>query len=164
MNKQILEYLIVATVIVLLVYGCYSMVEYQYHDKQANITDSIIMYCPSSSDYTVVGDTVEFRNPYYTFYDMDVSKLSSSDEKVTNLLNHFSNVNQGSISYKNESCYLVDIEFDDQNGFKYHSMIVPLDSFNKDNLSFSKESKVYLFDGHDKNHVIYGALNSQVVL
>ena len=95
---------------------------------------------------------------------MDVLKTNSSDERVTGLLNHFSTVNQGSVSYKNESCYLVYIEFDDGSGFRQHSMIIPLDSFNKDSLSFTNESVVYLFDSNDKNSVIYGALNSEVVL
>lgn len=163
MNKKI-EYLIVITSIILLIYGSYSFMGYKYMEKENNVTDSITMYYPSSSAYTIVGDTVEFRNSLYDFYNMDVSKLNSSDGKLTNLLNHFANVNQGTIDYKNESCYLVTMEFTDDNGFKYHSMIIPVNSFNKDNLSFKNETTVYLFDGNNRGFVVDTAFNSKVVL
>lgn len=94
---------------------------------------------------------------------MDVSKLNSTDGRLTNLLNHFANVNQGTIDYKNESCYLLTMEFED-NGFKYHSIIIPINSFNKDNLSFTNKTNVYLFDGNNREFVVDTAFNSQVVL
>lgn len=162
MNKKLIEYLIIATVVILLLYGCYSFMDYKYRDKE--MTDPINMYYPSTSGYTIVGDTIEFRNPAYSFYDMDVSKLKSSDEKLTNLLNHFATVNEGTIDYLNESCYVLTMEFEDDNGFKYHSMLIPVDSFNKDSLSFSKESNVYLFDGNNREFVVDSAFNSKVVL
>ena len=93
---------------------------------------------------------------------MDVSKLNSTDGRLTNLLNHFANVNQGTIDYKNESCYLLTMEFED-NGFKYHSIIIPINSFNKDNLSFTNKTNVYLFDGNNREFVVDTAFNSQVV-
>lgn len=164
MNKKIIEYLIIATAIILLVYGCISFMSYKYLETEKDITDSITMYYPSSSGYKVVGDTVEFRNAAYNFYDMDVSKLNSSDTRLTNLLNHFANVNQGTVDYKNESCYLLTMEFEDDNGFKYHSMIIPVDSFNKDKLSFNKNATVYVFDGNDREFVVDSAFNSKVVL
>lgn len=164
MNKKIVEYLIIATVVVLLIYCCYSYMSYDYFEDKTTINDSITMYYPLSSEYTIEGDTVEFRNTLYNFYDMDVSKLSSSDEKLTNLLNHFANLNRGTVDYKNESCYLITIEFEDGNGFKYHSMIIPIESFNKDNLSFTKDANVYLFDGNNREFVVDTAFNSQVVI
>lgn len=164
MNKKLIEYLIIATVAVLLLYACYSFMSYNYLYKEDKVTDSISMYYPSSSGYTVNGDAVEFRNSFYHFYDMDVSRLSSSDERITNLLNHYANFDQGTIDYKNESCYVVTMEFEDDNGFKYHSMIIPLNSFNKDNLSFTNKTHVYLFDGNNRNFVVDTVFNSQVVL
>ena len=112
MNRKLIEYLIIATAIILLAYGCYAMTSYKYPEKEADVTDSITMYYPLSSEYTVDGDAVEFRNPY-NFYDMDVSKLKSSDEKITTLLNNFANLNQGTVDYLNESCYLITVEFED---------------------------------------------------
>lgn len=164
MDKKIIEYLIIAMVVILLLYGCFSIVAYKYQEKQENITDSITMYYPSSSAYKIVGDTVQFRNSLYDFYNMDVSKLNSSDAKLTNLLNHFANVNQGTVDFKNETCYMLTMEFLDDSGFKYHSILIPIDSFNKDNLSFNNETKVYVFDGNDRGFVVDSAFNSEVVL
>ena len=164
MDKKIIEYLIIAMVVILLLYGCFSIVAYKYQEKQENITDSITMYYPSSSAYQIDGDTVQFRNSLYDFYNMDVSKLNSSDAKLTNLLNHFANVNQGTVDFKNETCYMLTMEFLDDSGFKYHSILIPIDSFNKDNLSFNNETKVYVFDGNDRGFVVDSAFNSEVVL
>ena len=130
----------------------------------ADVTDSITMYYPSSSGYTVNGDTVEFRNSLYDFYNMDVSKLSSSDKRLTNLLNHFANLNQGTVDFLNETCYLVTIEFEDGSGFKYHSIIIPIDSFNKDSFSFKNETDVYVFDGNNREFIVDSAFNSRVVI
>lgn len=152
-----------ATAIILLIYGGYSLMNYKYLETEKDITDSIIMYYPSTSEYKIVGDTVEFRNSAYDFYNMDVSKLNSTDKRVTNLLNSFANVNQGTIDYKNESCYLLTMEFDD-NGFKYHSIIIPVKSFDKDKLTFKNKTNVYLYDGNNREFVIDSAFNSQVVL
>ena len=164
MNKKLIEYLIIATAVILLLYGCYAFMDYKYLEKERTITDSITMYYPSSSGYSVNGDTVEFRNSLYDFYNMDVSKLSSSNQKLTNLLNHFANVNQGTIDFKNETCYLLTMEFEDDNGFKYHSMIIPIDSFDKSSLSFTKDTNVYLFDGNNRQFVVDTAFNSKVVV
>ncbi len=163
-NKKLIEYLIIAATIILLLYCCFVAMDYKFPEKPGNITDSISMNYPSSSAYTVNGDTVEFRNSLYDFYDMDVSKLSSSDKRLTDLLNHFANFNQGTVDYKNESCYLLTMEFEDGYGYKYHSMIVPIDSFDKGNLSFTKDATVYLFDGNNRKFVIDSAFNSQVKL
>ena len=132
--------------VILLLYGFACMGTYKYPEKKVNVTDSITMYYPTSSAYTVNGDTVEFRNVMYDFYNMDVTKLNSSSQKVTNLLNHYANFGQGSIDYMNESCYLITIEFDDGSGFNYHSLIIPVDSFDKDSLTFKDNSTVYVFE------------------
>ena len=162
MNKKIIEYLIIATAIILLLYGCYAIHDNKFVEKPANITDSISIHYPESSDYTVNGDTVEFRDSLYPFYNMDVSKVNSSDERLTNLLNHFTNYNQGTIDYKNESCYVLTTEYEDDNGFKYHSMIIPIKSFDKDNLTFKEKANVYIFDGNNREFVVDTAFNSQV--
>ena len=93
---------------------------------------------------------------------MDVSKLNSSDPRLTNLLNHYDN--QGTVDYKNETCYLLTMEFEDDNGFNYHSMIIPVNSFNKDSQSFTNETNVYLFDGNNRRFVLDAAFNSEVVV
>lgn len=164
MNRKLIEYLIIATVIILLLYGCFTMAGYKFPEKKANITDSITMYYPTSSGYTVNGATVEFKNVLYDFYNMNVSKLNSSNPRVTNLLSHFAKVSQGSIDYINETCYLITMEFDDGSGFRYHSMMVPIDSFNKDDLTFSENATVYLFEANNRQFVVDSAFNSQVVL
>lgn len=164
MNKKMIEYLIIATAVILLLYGGYSMMGYKYLEKQTNVTDSITMYHPSSSEYKVNGSTVQFRNAVYDFYNMDVSELNSTDGRLADLLNHFANLNQGTIDYKNETCFLITMEFLDDSGFKYHSIIIPVDSFNKDNLTFTKNTTVYVFDGNNREFVIDSAFNSQVVL
>lgn len=167
MNKKLIEYLIIATVIILLVYSFYSFISYSndgFREVQADVTDSVTMYYPSSSGYTVVGDTVEFRNELYDFYDMDVTKLSSSDERITNLLKHYSSDSKGTIDYKNETCYRLTLELEDEKGFKYHSIIIPIDSFDKDSLTFNKETTVYLFDGNNRKYVVDSVFNSQVVI
>ncbi|WP_296804145.1 hypothetical protein [uncultured Methanobrevibacter sp.] len=164
MNKKLIEYLIIVTVIVLLLYGCFTLAGYDFQVKKANVTDSINMFYPTSSGYTVNGDTVEFRNVLYNFYDMDVSKLNSSNPKVTNLLSHFSNVGHGTIDFLNESCCVVTMEFDDGSGFRYHSLIIPIDSFTKSNMSFKKDATVYVFEANDRQFALDTAFNSQVVL
>lgn len=165
MNKKLIQYLIVITAVVLLIYGFYSILSYNYSDleRQSEVSDSIMMYHPTSSEYKMAGDTVEFRNQYHNFYDMDVSKLNSSDSKVTNLLSHYTKFNRGTIDYKNESCYLITVEFQDDNGFNFHSIIIPFDSFDKENMSFTKDSDVYLFDGNNREFVVDTAFNSWVV-
>lgn len=162
MNKKLIEYLIIVTAVILLIYGFYSFIGYEYLEKERNITDSITMYYPSSSGYAVNGDTIEFRNLLYDFYNMDVSKLNSSDARLTNLINHYDDM--GTVDYKNETCYLLTIEFEDDNGFNHHSMIIPVNSFNKVNRSFTNETNVYVFDGNDRRFVLDAAFNSEVVV
>lgn len=164
MDKKLIEYIIIVATIILLLYCCFTVMDYKFPLQHKDITDSVNMYYPSSSAYTVNGDTIEFRNSLYDFYDMDVSKLNSSDERLTNLLNHFANFNQGAIDYKNESCYLLTMEFEDDSGYKYHSIIVPIDSFNKEKLSFNKDSTAYLFDGNNRKFVVDSAFRSEVAL
>jgi hypothetical protein len=140
------------------------MVEFKFPEEKKEITDSVTMYYPLSSEYTVVGDKIEFRNNLYDFYNMDVSRLNSSDGKLTNLLNHFANFNQGTIDYKNETCYVITMEFEDDSGFRYHSMIIPYDSFDKHNLTFTKDTDVYLFDANNRKFVVDTAFNSEVAI
>ena len=163
MNKKLIEYLIIATVIVILIYGCYSLMEYKLPEKKSNITDCVTMNYPLSSGYAADNDTIEFKNAY-DFYNMKVSKLNSTDEKLTNLLNHFANLNQGTIDYKNETCYALTMEFDDGSGYRYHSMIIPYDSFDKNSLSFTKDTVVYLFEANNREFVVDTVFNSDVVI
>lgn len=168
MNKKLIEYLIIATVIILILYGCYSLIDYQsngYQFRKVNATDSMNISCPSSSAYSVSGDTVEFRNGLNSFYNMDVSKLNSSDGKVKNILNQYSKFHKsGTLDLKNETCYVLTVELEDDKGFNYHSMIIPVDSFDKDSLSFNKEATVYLFDGNNREFVVDTVYGSQVVI
>lgn len=160
MNNEKIEYLIIATAIILLLYAGYSLMTHKYLEQEMEITDSITMQYPSSSGYTVTGDTVEFTNIEHDFYNMNVSKLKSSDKRIKNLLNHFANLNRGTVDYKNESCYLLTMEFDD--GFKYHSMIIPYDSFNKTSLTFTKDTTVYLIEGNNREFVVDTGFNCKV--
>lgn len=165
MNNKLIEYLIMATVIILLIYGFYSFIGYKYPEHSENVTEYLTMYYPNSSSYSVSGDTVEFRNSYYDFYDMDVSRLSSSDERIITLLNHYSYFNtRGYVNFFNETCYMVAIPFDDDKGFKYHIILIPVDSFDSDALSFKNETTVYLYDGKDSSFVTDSVRNSKVVI
>lgn len=160
MNQKTIEYLIIATAIILLIYGGYSLMTHKYLEQEGEITDSVTMYYPSGSSYTVIGDAIEFKNSQYPFYDMNVSKLKSSDKRIETLLNHFANLNQGTVDYKNESCYLLTMEFDD--GFRYHSMIIPYDSFNKTSLKFTNDTYVYLFEANNREFVVDTGFNCKV--
>lgn len=162
MNKRKMEYLIMATTIILLLYGGYCLMSHKYSEQNVKITDSIEMNYPTSSEYTVNGDTVQFRNPQDSFYNMDVSKLNSSNAKITTLLKNFATINEGTIDYKNETCYLLTLKFDDPQGFKYHSLIIPYDSFDKNNLTFTKDTNVYVFEANNREFVVDSAFNSQV--
>ena len=165
MNNKLIEYLIMATVIILLIYSFYSYLGYSYDEDCENITEYISMYHPKSSGYSVSGDTVEFRNSYYDFYDMDVSRLSSSDERITVLLNHLSHFSKsGTISFLNETCYEIIIEFDDGSGFKYHAILIPIESFDRNSMTFKNETTVYLYDGKDWDFVQDSVYNSKVVI
>lgn len=163
MNKKLIEYLIIITAVVLLVYGCYSLQTYSLPEKKDSITDSAVINHPVSSGYTVDGDTIEFNNGY-DFYNMKIIKLNSSDEKITNLLNHYANVGKGTIDYRNETCYAVTLEFDDGGDYRYHSIVIPYDSFDKDNLSFTQKTDVFLFEGNNREFVVDTVFNSDVVI
>ena len=165
MKNNLMEYVIMASVIIMLIFAFYSYATYDYDDRLDNVTEYVSMYHPSSSNYSVSGDTVEFRNSYYDFYDMDVSRLSSSNERITALLNHYSHFSKaGTVTYLNETCYMVAIDFDDGSGFKYHIILIPIDSFDRDSLSFKNETAVYLFEGKDWNFVIDSVFNSEVLI
>lgn len=162
MNRKRIEYLIMATAVILLIYGGYALATHKYLEHEDEITDSITMYYPSSSGYSVDGEKVEFRNQEFSFYNMDVSRLNSTDKRISNLLNHFANLNRGTVDYKNETCYLLTMEFDDGSGFRYHSMIIPYDSFNKTSLKFTKDTYVYLIEGNNREFVVDTGFNSKV--
>ncbi|MEE0940058.1 hypothetical protein [Methanobrevibacter sp.] len=162
MNKRKIEYLIIATVIILLIYGGYCLMSHKYLEQKADITDSISVNYPAGSQYTVVGDTIEFKNPQDSFYNMNISKLNSTDNRITTLLNNYAAVNEGTIDYKNETCYLITLKFEENQGFKYHSLIIPYNSFNKDNLTFTKDTSVYLFEANNREFVVDTAFNSKV--
>ncbi|MBR5503457.1 MAG: hypothetical protein IKV87_03280 [Methanobrevibacter sp.] len=167
MNKKLIEYLIIGTIIILLLYGCYSFMDYKsggYHIIERNVSDSITIYAPSSSAYSVDGDSAEFRNVLNDFYNMDVNKLNSSDGRVKTLLNHYSKFDSGTLDFKNETCYLLTIEYEDDKGFNYHTLIIPIDSFDKSTNSFNEETTVYLFDGNNRDFVVDAAYESKVVI
>ncbi|MBR4448371.1 hypothetical protein [Methanobrevibacter sp.] len=161
MNRKTIEYIIIIIAVVLLIYASYFFINYQYHANEIEF-DSITMLAPESSNYEIVGDAIEFRNPD-SFYNMDVTKTNSDDAKVKSLLNALSNFNTGDITYYNESCYLVVVEYDNGN-YNDHAIIIPVDSFDKDTLTFSKNTPVWLFDSNDFKFVVDSALNSEVVL
>ena len=164
MYKKIIEYLIIISLIILIIYSCYSFLNYSYYVNHDEITDAITMNYPVSSQYNIVNDTVEFRNSYYAIYDMDVSRLESSNPEVADFLKHINEENYATIDYKNETCYLITAEYTDNNGFNYHSMIIPVKSFSKDDLSFTKKDKVYVFNGNNRDFVVHTAFDSQVII
>lgn len=162
MDKKIIEYVLIAIAIILLIYGGYFFLNYHYQETELSF-DSITLRAPSSSQYAVAGDTIEFKNPTYSFYNLNLTKTTSSDARVKTLLKEYVNFKDGSVDYLNQSYYVVNVNFEER-GFSNHAMIIPVDSFDKDNLSFTRNSTVFLFDANNREFVIDSAYNSQVVL
>lgn len=132
--------------------------------KDTVALDDITISVPSGSNYDAVGDTIEFRNDFYDIYNMDVTKTNSSDAKVSKLINYYRSFKTSTTDFKNETCYLLTIPVEDENGFGCHSMIIPIDSFNRKNLTFTKECTVWIFDGKNREFVVDSAFNSEVAL
>ena len=161
MNRKIIEYAIIAVVAVLLIYTLLPVINYTYSATEVNM-GSDMFYVPSSSEYNVVGDTIEFKNPY-DFYNLNVTKLNSSDERVQSLLKYYSNFDKGTKDFYNETSYLITVDYE-ENGFSCHAMVIPMDSFDKDNLTFKKDTQVWLFEGNNRDFVVDTVFNSMVVL
>lgn len=164
LDRKVLEYIIIAIAIILLAYVSYCFITYQYAEEEIKINNTISLLAPSSSTHTVVGDRIEFRNKYYDIYNLNIRKTTSSDEQVKGLLNYYLNFDGGTIDYLNESCYLVTVPIDDNNGFSYHSMIIPNKAFDKNNASFTKNTTVWVFNGKNRDFVLDSAFNSWVIL
>ena len=164
MDRRIIQYVFIAVAVVLLICAAYLAMTGHYVEKEEQISDSIILQHPISSKYTVSGDKIEFRDPNSEIYNLDIQKVSSKDKKVTYLLNYLEHMGNGDVGYYNESCYLVNVEVEDDDGFSQHCMIIPIDSFNKDDLSFKNDTDLWLFDGNNREFVFDSVLNSQVVL
>lgn len=163
MEKRKIEYIIVAIALLLLIFASYTFFVHKYNESEL-IFDDITMLAPSSSNYTVSGNTIEFTNdPSFGFYDMNVTKTDSSDANVKTLLKGYLNFKGGSVDYYNESCYLVYVKFADR-GHEHHALIIPVDNFNKDTLTFKENSTVWLFDGNNREFVLDSAYNSKVVI
>lgn len=163
MDRKKLEYIIIACVIILLVYSVYFLISYEYDEEQV-VLDSINMSSPAGSQYKVAGDRVEFRNHVYDLYDLDVTRMNSSDERVSKLLNFYSHFRTSSADFKNETCYILTVDFDDDSGFGYHCLLIPINSFNRHNLTFTKPCTVWVFDGKDRDFVVDSAFTSEVEL
>lgn len=163
MNRKMGEYVIITIVIFLLIYASYFALTYHYHEERVDF-EYISLLSPASSHYTVNGDMIEFRDPIQGIYNLDVSKLTSSDARVTQLLNYFAHFRNYDLEYYNESCYKISGSFDDDNGFSYHMLLIPIDSFDKDSLTFKNESEVILFDGVNREFVIDSVIHSEVEL
>ena len=161
MERRKIEYVIIAVAILLLAFAAYSFIAYKYSETELTL-DSITLRTPSSSNYTVAGDTIEFKNPL-GFYNLNVTKTNSSNSDVKTLLKGYLNFKGGSIDYLNESYYLVYVKFADR-GFEHHALIIPIDDFDKDSLTFKNNTTVWLFDGNNREFVIDSTYNSRVVL
>lgn len=161
MDRKKIEYVIIAMAVVLLIFAAYSFVAYKYSETELAL-DSISLRIPSSSNYTVEGDTIEFTNPF-GFYNLNVTKTDSSDANVNTLLKAYQNFRGGSLSYLNESCYLVYVKFPDR-GFDHHVLIIPIDSMDKDTFTFKKNATVWIFDANNREFVLDSAYNSEVAL
>lgn len=159
LDKKKIEYLLIAIAIFLLVYASYFFLTYNYQEQELTI-DSIKLLSPVSSEYAVEGDTIVFTNQM-NIYNLNITKANSSDKKVVNIINYYSNFKEGSVEYRNESYYLLTAMYDNE-GCKYHSILIPIDSFDKDTLSFTNETTVWVFDGNNKEFVMDSAFNSEV--
>lgn len=164
MYRKAVEYIIITAVIILIAYGAYSFLTYSYPVHQDNITDTIEIQYPASSNYTLTSTGVEFENTYYAFYDMNVSRLDSTSDKARDFLKNYTSTDNRAFDYKNETAYLLTCEYEDENGFMHHTLIVPVKSFDKDNLSFTQKTKVCLFDTNNWDFAVHTAFDSQVIL
>lgn len=159
MDRKKIEYVLLAIAILLLVCVSYFLFTYNYLEQEVTI-GSVTLLSPVSSEYTVEGDTIVFKNPTYDIYNLNITRTDSSNNKVVNLINYYSNFKQGNIEYKNESYYLLSVAHDND-GYKYHSILIPIDSFDKENLSFTDKVDVLIFDGNNKEFVMDSAFNSR---
>ena len=164
MNKRLIQYAILAAAIILLLYGAYFSMTYHYLEEEVKVNDSITLLSPISSNYTVDGDTIKFRDKSSDIYNIDITKTDSSDDRVIKLLNYFKHLKDGSFDYYNETCCLISVNYEDGSGFDYHAMLIPSDSINKENMSITGECDIWLFDGTNREFVLDSAFNSRVVL
>lgn len=162
MNKKLIEYLIIAIAVILLILAAYSFIAYKYAETEYNM-DSITLRAPTSSSYEVSGSTIEFTNPNYPFYNLNITKTDSDDSNVKALLKSYKSFKGGSIDYINESCYLIYVNYPDR-GFDHHTLIIPVKDFDKDSLTFKNNSTVWLFDANNREFVLDSTYNSKVEL
>ena len=160
LDKKKIEYIIIAIAIFLLVYASYFFITYNYLEQEIT-TDSITLLAPKGSEYTVDGDTIVFKN-MFDIYNLNITKMNSSDKRVVSLINYYSNFKLGGIEFLNESCYVLNVACED-NGYNYHSIIIPIDSFDKEKLSFKNETTVWIFSGNNKEFVMDSAFHSKVL-
>lgn len=158
LDKKKIEYIIIAIAIFLLVYASYFFITYNYLEQEITV-DSITLLAPTSSEYSVEGNTIVFKN-IFDIYNLNITKTNSSDKRAVSLINYYSNFKIGGIEYLNEDYYVLNTVYDD-NGHAYHSIIIPIDSFNKDELSFNNETTVWIFDGNNKEFVMDSALHTR---
>lgn len=162
MDKKKIEYIIIAIAIFLLLYVSYFSFTYHYAEHEVAL-DSITLISPNSSEYAIEGNTIVFKNSMYDIYNLNVTKVNSSDKKVTNLINYYSNFKQGKgITYKNESYYLLSVVYD-VDGYNCHSILIPIDSFNKEELSFTNETTVWIYSGNNREFVMDSAVKTERV-
>ena len=50
----------------------------------------------------------------------------------------------------------------DDGGYKYHSLLIPIDSFSRDDLTFTNETPVWIFEANNKEFVMDSAYNAEV--
>ena len=160
MDKRKIEYVLIAVAVLLLVYASYVLLTYNYMEQEITV-DSLTLLSPVSSEYTVEGDTIVFKNSKYGIYNLNITKANSSDKKAVNLINYYSNFKEGSVEFKNETYYILTVMYDD-GGYKYHSLLIPIDSFSRDDLTFTNETPVWIFEANNKEFVMDSAYNAEV--
>ena len=73
MDKRKIEYVLIAVAVLLLVYASYVLLTYNYMEQEITV-DSLTLLSPVSSEYTVEGDTIVFKNSKYGIYNLNITK------------------------------------------------------------------------------------------
>ena len=178
MKRRKKEWIILAIAMIVIMYGAYILLDYQYTEKEIT-TDSIAFAVPKDSGYSIEGDTIVVKNDYFlvennAFSNLNVTHLNSSDSKIKALLDS----PEGDIElhdcaderycavyvhhqFENQSTLLKD-NYGNKKTFTEHVIVVSKDSFDRSGPSFTNNTSVWLFDGFDRDFVIHTATKSKV--
>lgn len=161
-KKKIVEYIIISIVILSVAYLMISFFNFSYEyeedviakDEVKNPIDNVSIAFPEDSTIIKREDGVfDFENDY-EIYNFNVMLVDSNNSNARHLVTVMQTFDDGSIDPYNESYYILSESFEDDDGFTMHSMIVPIDSFDRENVEFTKNCSVIIVNGNDWDFVL----------